>query len=406
MTYQQIITCCYISMIFLFTSNSALADQHQGFSWTADLGVGYDSNIYRAPDNAYTDNALPPPTPPATQVVIVPVIQSGIFIPLGFGVLNKSSLGDNNTLITDYNFSGEFYTDSAYKNANEFTHRFRFGDELVAQKSKDTEDIIYAGLILENVKADYVDRDLGLDKTVRGGTINVAERYTYTATGFNAKYDKLANTYKLGLKFKLLVRDFEDPAPIILSEYDHTYISIGGYIKFRLSKPSKLKIGLKYYTYDYDERPTRDLNGRLFKSNPARFYTYNALSFTYSYKINSKLRAYADYTFRTRKDDFLGYHDYTANKFKIRTKYKYSKNLSMKLALTYWDRDYDNAFAFDRRVFGPLSYDGVIVDFKSKYKIDKNMSFIAELNWRDDNSTDLRYDFERSKVIIGMKWEY
>jgi len=369
-----------------------------GLNWSANVGLGFDSNIYRAPSESYVDFA------PTVPVAVTPDEQSGFYVPLGLKGVYRNLLNDSNSLVSSYRFSGDIYVDSDFSNANNFSHKLRLGDEYTIKKSKTGSDTVYVGLLVSSVRDQYVDRDSGLDQTASAGTVDVSDRYSYNATGVEAAYNSNTGKTKYSVKFKLINRDYDDP--VVISQYDNTYMSLGGDIQFRLSKPSKLKLGVRHFTYDYDERPSRNAQGRLFASNPTRKYTYDQLSIAYAYRINKKWRSYAEYVIKQRSDDSVGYHDYDANKIRLRVKYRHNKKLQMKLALTSWQRDYPNAFAFDRQAQGALDYDGVIVAFDSEYHMDKHKSLVAELNWRDDNSTDLRYDYQRSKVLVGMKWKY
>lgn len=368
-----------------------------GLSWTANVGLGFDSNIYRAPSGSYVDYA------PATPVAITPDEQSGFYVPLGLKGEYRHVQNDSNVLLTRYRFSGDLYVDSDYSNANNFSHKLRLGNESTIKKNKNGADTVYVGLLVSSVRDQYVDRDSGLDQTA-GAAVDVSDRYSYKGAGLEAAYKSSTGKAKYSVKFKLINRDYDDP--VVISQYDNTYMSLGGDIQFRLSKPSKLKLGFRHYTYDYDERPSRNAQGRLFASNPARKYTYDQFSIAYAYRINKKWRSYAEYVKRQRSDDYVGYHDYDADKIRLRIKYRHNKKLQMKLALTSWQRDYPNAFAFDRQAQGALDYDGVIVAFDSEYRMDKHKSLVAELNWRDDNSSDLRYEYQRTKLQVGMKWKY
>ena len=367
-----------------------------GLSWNANAGIGFDSNIYRAPSEAYIDYA------PTASVAVTPDEQSGFYVPLGLKGVYRDILNDRDSLLGSYRFSGDLYAGSGLSNANNFSHKLRLGNEHIVKKGKAGSNTVYVGVLISSVKDQYVDRDSGLDQTA--ATVDVSDRYSYNATGVEAAYNSNTDKTKYSVKFKMIKRDYDDP--VVISQYDNTYMSLGGDVQYRLSKPSKLKLGIRHYTYDYDERPSRNAQGRLFASNPTRKYTYDEFSIAYAYRINKKWRSYAEYVIKQRSDDYVGYHDYDANKIRLRFKYRHNKKLQMKLALTSWQRDYSNAFAFDRQAQGALDYDGVIVEFDSEYHMDKHKSFVAELNWRDDNSTDLRYDYQHSKVLVGMKWKY
>ena len=72
---------------------------------------------------------------------------------------------------------------------------------------------------------------------------------------------------------------------------------------------------------------------------------------------------------------------------------------------TYWDRDYPNAFAFDVSGQPQKTYDGIEARVKGDFALDKQWGLWAEYKYWDQNSTDLRYDYDRYQVMAGVKWE-
>jgi hypothetical protein len=90
--------------------------------------------------------------------------------------------------------------------------------------------------------------------------------------------------------------------------------------------------------------------------------------------------------------------------------YDYSKKIDLKFTFTYWDRKYPNAYAFDRLVPGQnedqKQYDSLKLEFEGEYAASKHKSYWANFEWRDENSTDLRYQYNRVEIMTGIKWSY
>ena len=370
-------------------------------NWSTSAGIGYNSNIYRAPDQQYIDYA------PATPVNVDPVVHSGFFIPLGFKANYQNALDDKNSLLMDYDFYGNFYVDSDYRNADEMSHTVDIGDEFTLGKKGRIKDSVYAGVLFIKKEEEYTERDTGLDKFSTGG-VNISDRYPYTGTGIKVEYDKRISNIKYGFKYKYLNRDYKDA--IAISQLDHKYTMLAGDVKFSLNKQSKLRFKYKHYVYDYKERPSRDINGRALTSNPPLEYVYDDFITTYIYKVNRQVRMFFDYSYKIRSDEYVGYNDYERNKIKIRALYDYNRELGLKFTFMYWDRKYPNAYAFDRFVAGAnevaKSYDGVKLEIEGDYSLAKHRTYWADFEWRDENSSDLRYQYDRVKIMTGIKWDY
>ena len=392
------------------TSESVLKT---GLQWDAQVGLGYDSNIYRAPGKPYIDYGKKcDPAEVANCEIredgelhqfVEPEKKSGLLIPAEINLEYVNSLNEKNYLVTSYKFDGEFYTESKYDNANNYAHKFRFGNEHVYKNVGSKINSIYAGGLFEHKKRLYLDRDTGEEQT-SSGNIDVSNRYTYDAIGVEADYKNRISKLQYDIEAMWSERDYEDP--VAVSQYDHTYYRLGGDVKYQVAKPTKVTFGYKFYVYDYDERPARSADGRLLKSNPTRKYDYNVFDITLRHRFSKSWLAYFDYERKIRKDKYVGYDDYTKDLFKVRLHYDINKNNKIKVSYAYWERDYPNAYAFDNQAIGiAKQYDGTDLKVSSTTKLDKNKSIIVDFKYVDENTTDLRYDYDRYKAFISFQWE-
>lgn len=384
-----------------------------GLQWDAEIGLGYDNNIYRAPGDSYIDYGkicdptievnCAPREDGANHALIEPVKQSGAYIPANVDLEYVNRLSGNNFMLVGYKFDSETYADSKYDNANNYGHKVRLGDEFVIENVGNKTHSVYAGGLFEYKKRLYLDRDTGEEQT-SAGNIDISNRYTYKSIGIDAQYKNRINAFQYDVEVKWYQRDYEDPVDV--SQYDHTYFRLGGDVSYKLAKLTKLTLGYKYYVYDYDERPSRSSDGRLLTSNPAREYQYDKVDVTLRHRISKSWLAYLDYKRKTRTDKYVGYDNYTKDLVKVRIRYDVNKNHKIKFSYAYWERDYPNAYAFDNKDIGiSKQYDGVDLKLSSTTQLDKSKSIAVDIKYVDENSSDLRYDYDRYKVFVSFQWE-
>jgi len=360
-----------------------------------ETGIGYDSNVYKAPASDYIDYA-------AGGLLVDPDIKSGFFIPIGLEAgyeraMTKSLLG-----IVEYDFDGRFYLNKGNQNADTYEHKIDLGLEHVFRKEGNKMDSLYVGPYFSYLHKLYVDRDTGERATTVAGE-ELSDRYSYKAYGVKIDYDRRVKKIKYGVDGKYEIRDYEKPD--VFSQYDLNYYSAGGYIELPVKEPVEIKLSYKYARKEFDERPARDENGRLFPSNDTRNYTYHYIGATVKSDIGDDVKVYLDYDYTRRTDDFQGYHDYSKHKYGVRVIYKRNK-IRLRGKVAYWTRVYDNAFAFEDPSQDGLEASGIALLLSGEYEITKRLSLVADLEYEDERSTDDRYAYDRYQIMAGVKWEY
>lgn len=378
--------------------------------WTVESGVGYDSNIYRAPDGDYIDYGKTcAPVGGSCQVrddgvahpLVMPDVQSGLFVDADFGGIYQSQLQPNTRLMTEYKFRGRFYVDSNDSNANQYHHKLAIGALHTLNTSGKLSDSIYAGLKLGKKKKLYLDRDSG-DEQVFANE-DVSGRYTYNMSGAEVLFKKRTGKIKYKLGAELQKRDYVDE--VVISEYDHDYFHAGGDVKYPFSRQTKLTLGYDYSTYDYSDRPSRNELGKLLTSNPKRKYEYDTVSITLRHRFDSSWLTYLDYAQKKRVDRYQGYDNYTKDTIKLRVRYKWNKN-KLKMSVAYWERDYPNAFAFDNFVKNiSKRYDGTNTNVEWVRAYNNRVTFSTGLRINKENSTDLRYAYDRYRLFFAVSWD-
>ena len=408
------------------TEDDNKTDPSSGLEWKLDAGLGYDSNIYRAPGAPYINYADSCTLADANcvdsadnvtgnnlgYVKVSPQIKSGVFIPLELKVDYLKNLATNNIFLASYTASGDFYAQSQYNNANNYGNKLHAGDQWIFSTQHNQQHSFYVGGLLEYKKRLYLDRDTGEDQET-AAHVDISGRYTYDAYGLESVLEGKVNGFQYAIDATIAKRNYEDP--VVVSQYDHTYYSLGGKTKFRLAKFTKLSVGYDYYIYDYVERPSRSLiDGRLLVSNPPRKYQYNKINVSLRQRLSKAWLVYLDYEHRTRTDKYQGYDNYTKNLFKTRLHYVINKSNRLKFSYTYWKRDYPNAFAYDNADYDATAavvniskkYDGSEAKLSWTNALDRHKAIVFEVDYYKENSSDLRYDFERYRTLVSFEWEY
>lgn len=365
---------------------------------TAKAGVGYDTNVFRSPDITYVDLSKP------GNPTVVPTVQSGVFVPMGFDARYTSDL-----FIVTYRFDGDLYVNRSLSNADIYDHKLDIGKKLEQPTKWLGLDDFYAGFTLNYHRQTYVDRDTGLDFITFTSGTNVSNRFNYLGLGTKVRLTKKTDMAIFHGKFKFERRFYSDP--VVISPWDHNYFVMGGDALFPIWDRTSLKLGYDFSIRDFSKRPSHSANGRLTRANPTVTYIYHNIEGTLRHRFSKALVTFLSYGRTYRRDKFVGYNDYTRDKLRLRAIYSPSKATKMRLRLGYNKRDYDKAFAFDNPASGAgtKDFDIYTVNAKWESKLDflpsKHWALWGEVDYRNQASGDTRYDYERTQVMGGIKWE-
>ncbi len=385
-------------LLTLFTANPAQA-QETVYNHSASAAIGYNSNVYRTHDSTYTDwgdNATP---------VVNPNVQSGFFVPLKYNLEGIYALNNKTHLQGELDVKGKFYLGSDLTNANERKYKIDFGSIHILTGEKRRASLIGGNLFIDSVDKTYYDRDTGLEKIA--GITDVADRYSYRGHGIQLAYKNSTDRmFKYGGGLTIGSRDYTDT--IANSQMDYDYTILKADLDYQLQKATTLSAGIRREVQDYDERPSRNLAGGLFLSNPVLEYTYLTLSFGIRHRLNDTWVLYGDYKNIERDDSWVNYNGYTAHKFKLRAIHK-RDNIRTKLSLSKLTRDYPNALAFDDPVNGVninKTYDTLTLSLSSEIEQTKHRSLWGKVSYHNTDTNDLRYDYDRFIITAGYKWQY
>lgn len=361
-------------------------------AWDVRTGLAYDSNIYRAPSGAYFDEAA--------AATVNPSVHSGLFVPLRAKGKFVKKTEHNNRLIGKLSFKYDKYLDSKYSNADKGNLILQAGNEHVYSRKKSRERKLFVGFKFKKSKESYLDRDTGDEKLTTALT-DISDRYQYQQTGLFAAYESRLFYPQYKLKAEYFSRSYKRT---VVKEYDYDSLLLGGEVKFRLARFSKLKLNYDLYTKDYDQRQARDANGTL-SASVSREYWYHELNAQLRQKLSKALLLRLNYQYKMRQDQYVGYYDYDKHKLRIRADYKIGKRQLVRVDAAYWSRDYPNAFAYDLQGQDQKKYRGSKIRLLHNYQWDKGRTLITQWDNWNENTTDSRYQFDRNILWLLIRME-
>lgn len=366
------------------------------FNFTALLGIGQDDNVYRSADSAYVDIGDP------TQPAVSPAKQSGTFVPVDLDAeyLMHNEAGDTDFVFT-YRMAGDFYTDTQLDNANEISQRFSIAAKMfLGDPALKTRRLYAAFVVRDHVESNF-DPDDGLDRTFNG--IDVSDRFSYRSAGINARFQQKLARWELGLDLRFERRDYDNTDNVV-PNFDHEYESLAPWLRLRLSEKTVLTGRFEYYRRNYDERPSRDLNGLLLTTNPATEYNYQAYELEINHRFSRRFKLSGEYRHVTRDDQFVGYYNYDYDQIKLAAEFNPRGRYKGKLAVLARTQDYPNAFAFNTPAGGPRDLDILAVTAVNEIRLLRSWSLSLEVRYRDFTSSDPRNQYSRLQTMLGVKW--
>ncbi len=385
-------------IVFSCISQVTVANETGKMMTTATSGIGYDSNAFLSPGSPYTDyyiDYLNIVNATAVNTAITPQIQSGMFADLGLE--SRYFIDDTKDgLYIDYEFDGELYLDGNLSNASEYKHGFRLG-RTVNTGRKSGLDIAATMDIDRNT---YFDRDSGDIKHTTIKQSDISKRYNYTSMGAEAEWRKRTGRHDYRLIGEIESRTYT-ATPI--AELDHTRMEIGGKAGFKTGKRNRFRIGYNLNNYHFSVRKALSTADAL-PSAVLRAYNDHRVDLSLMLRQGRSIRYYLDYNLKYRRDSFEGYHDYDQNRLKLRVLHN-GRNLDSKLSFSRLDRSYAHAFAFDNPSQPGKTYGSSKISLEFSHIKMAGREWWMDMSYKQTDSNDLRYVYDRFMLKIGTDWD-
>ncbi len=389
-----------ITLMAALTSAPAMAAKEASplsYAGQIDLALGYDNNVYHAPADDYIDYSK------SGFPTITPQTAPSSFTDLGIELTGAYQLANNQSLQLGLDYSGRWHGSNDAESADTRHQNIWTGYNHAWGKKKDPSAALNLRLVSGSHQELYVDRDTGEHMLSTQG-VDLSSRYSYRSTTVEGEFERFMEnwSYLLGVDWRSY--DYEDP--IAISQLDNDYYRLKAGIKFRPWSSTKVKLTYSYADRQYLERPSRDELGRLLTRNPARHYSYHSYDASLRQRLSEQWNLNLGFQLDTRSDHYVNYDDYTKTEYRLQALYRHSKNLKGKLTYSLWQRNYSNAFAFDKASQKDKHYSGSSLDFKTTLDLNKMHSVWMDAELNQVDSTDLRYAYNQFMLALGYTFSF
>lgn len=381
---------CSAPVEALLANETAAASHEMSF----ETGLASDSNPFLSPSESYFDQNA--------GRMIEPVSISGFYTP----VLLEGLLTTRRSFVS-YLLEGDLYPESQTRNAESFELRVAPGLKLDFRGGRRDRALKIGPYASQNKKV-YFDRDTGL--AGQSGGVDVSDRYTYRGFGAEVALElEINRTVDLSIEGHAERRDYESVEGI--SSFDHDAMGASAGIGIRLGRPASLYLEHERRIRGYGERHARDLSGESSDANPLLDYAYASTEVGFRFRNAGRWRLGIGWKRTDRTDEFVGYNDYVQDRYKLRTSFG-GRRWTLLLFGAHRDRRFRNAFIFDNPT-SPL--DGTPNPKKAYDTIEYGVELEVEWNHfrlvigserKDQETTDPRFTYERSRTLVGSRWVF
>jgi hypothetical protein len=364
-------------------------------SLTGRVSVGNDTNVYRSPADPYIDLA-DPNTP-----LVVPVVQSGMFIPYDFGAKYAVNSYKYEGFFGSYRVGGRFYQDELLKNANEYRHELSFGNEYHKREESGERKVFSAFTIAQHDET-YFDPDDGARRS--SGGQDIADRMSYLRYGPEIWFRQSFRKFSFGGHLKGQLWNYEDV--VAVPEYDHEYIRVGLNAQYKFTRTSLLRIIGNAYTRSYGDRPSFELDGSQLITSPPMEYDYLEYGLTARQRVGRSFWFGFGYLRTDREDQYVGYNNYNRDTYDVRLSWRPGKKFRLEASGYYRVYDYENAFAFHNPIAGRKTLETLNGSLFATYALAYDLTLMLQFDYRDVDSNDTRIAYDRSQYVLGIRWDY
>ena len=360
----------------------------------ATVGYGNDSNIFRSPDRPYIDLS------DRTRPVVVPQVQSGAFVPVALLAKYQINSLPYEGFYGAYRLVGRYYPDEELENANEYLHELSVGSEY-RRKQDGRERRVHGAFKVARNDEVYYDPDNGLPRS--SGGVEAKDRMNYLRYGPEVSARQSGEKLSFGVRAKGELWDYEEAGE--LPEYDHEYFLFSAYGQFKFTSTALLRLTADYYSRRYSDRPAFDLDGQQRVGNPNIRYDYAALSLRARQRLGSNLWFGFDIRRTERTDQYVGYNNYTRDSFGFEFHWSPGGRFDLEANGTYNLYDFPNAFAFHEPTAGRKTQESVESELLASYRVTRHISIVAEAEFYERVSNDIRIQYDRTRYLIGVRWQ-
>ena len=360
----------------------------------ARVGIGSDDNVFRSPDQPYIDFDDP------TLPLVVPVVQSGLFMPVSLSARYKINSLEYEGFYVQYRMAGRYYQDKELQAGDEYQHQASFGNEYRRREGERERRVSSAFKVALHDET-YYDPDNGADRTIGG--VSIGDRMNYMRYGPELSFLQKNERLSLGLQMKAQLWDYDETT--VTSEYDHEYFLLRLHGQYKFTPSSLMRITLEGFTRRYSDRRSYDLDGQQRLGNPDIRYDYYSLELTARQRILDSLWFGFDVKRRTRTDQYVGYNDYDRDSYSVEIHWTPVDNFELEANGVYMLYDFPNAFAFNNPIVGRKTQETAEINLIGTFQMTRHLSLYGTASYRETISNDTRIQYERNQFTLGVLWE-
>jgi hypothetical protein len=360
---------------------------------TTNTRVAYDSNVYRAPDSDYVDIGQ------AGSPTVTPEVKSGYFAPVQLLTEARWGRFENSRFHLRYLLNGRYYFDSEYSNANTTSHSLIIGGKVKHQARVGIVDFSSDFVAAKHDEQGF-NRDDGESQSV--SNVDVSDRLSYTKVGPRLDWRHDLGWLGYGIRANAYIREYEQTTPLV--DYSHEELLVGGQVFLRPDDRTYVKFNYDVYWRDYQHQPARSATGARSLANPTLDYEYHNVGGSVRHRLTSRFWARFDYAFTKRDDGFVGYDDYDRHTLRGELNFR-ARKFTTRLRYTWRDYEFPNGFAFDVPAGGDKDLTVTHASLIADYRLTRRLTLNAEGIWNMASSTDLRSEYERTQVAVGVRWD-
>ncbi len=355
---------------------------------------GIDDNVFRTPGSPYVDLAR------TGQPLVTPSGQSGGFVEATVHGASVSRTRRGNIIGRTYDFDGHFYTDSALKSANEHSQRLGLATDAVFSErgERRLRTLTYIG---QHNELNF-DPDTGVERVAANGE-DLSDRFSYLNAGTRWNFDQALGPVIAGLRLRGEVRDYSNVQSV--PQYDNHLLLAGTYLEWPLSRSARLTIAFDRFRRDYRDRVAHSANGAIVAGSPSLRYDYQRFSAGARARIGKAAFVRLNLEHTERRDTFVGYNDYDSFGARLDARWRISRRVRLDASVDYYDYDYPNAFAFDVPAGGRRTLKDFEGELTLRVDLWRNLSMWGAARVRNVSSSDLRSDYSRRQIPVGIQWE-
>jgi hypothetical protein len=111
------------------------------------------------------------------------------------------------------------------------------------------------------------------------------------------------------------------------------------------------------------------------------------------------------YELMDREDRYQGYNDFTRDSYGFEFHWSPGRRFDLELNGYYRQYDYPNAFAFHNPVAGEKTLETADAEMLMTFRLTPHFDIVAEVDYRENSSTDVRIAYDRTMYSLSVVWE-